>query len=269
VGFYGGIDYGFGYFGNGFWGGEWRGNTFYYNTAVMRVNTTVIRNVYVNRTVIENNNSHVAFNGGQGGVQARPTPQEEQYSHERHIPPVAAQTQHVQEARNNPELRASANRGKPPVAATVRPADFKTGAVPAREAGGEYKAPPANAARGNEGRPDNEGRAPANAPTHANQLQPPKFTPPNTGNAATDKKYQQEQQKLAAKENKEDQKLQQQQDKEHQQAAKKNYNDTQKQQMEQRHAQQTQQLQQKHATEQKQMEQRQAAPKAENRPEKR
>lgn len=266
VGFYGGIDYGFGYFGNGFGGGEWRGNTFFYNTAVVHVNTTVIRNVYVNNTVIENNNSHVAFNGGQGGVQAHPTAQEEQYSHERHIPAVAAQNQHVQEARNNPQLRASVNRGKPPVAATVKPADFKTGAEPAREAGGEYKAPPANAAKGNEARPGNEGGAPANAPSHASDLQPPKFTPPNTGNAATDNKYQQQQQQLAAKENKENQKLQQQQEKEHQQAAKKNYNDTQKQQMEQRHAQQTQQLQQKHATEQRQMEQRQATPRAENKP---
>ena len=60
-----------------FYGGEWRNNAFYYNTAVMHVNTTEIRNVYVNRTVIVNNNSHVAFNGGQGGVQARPTAQRE------------------------------------------------------------------------------------------------------------------------------------------------------------------------------------------------
>lgn len=101
VGFYGGIDYGFGYFGNGFYGGEWRGDRFFYNTAVVRVNTTVIRNVYVNNTVIERNNSHVAFNGGQGGVQARPTSQDQQYAHERHMPPVAAQNQHFQQARGN------------------------------------------------------------------------------------------------------------------------------------------------------------------------
>ena len=44
-----------------------------------------IRNVYVNRTVIVNNNSHVAFNGGQGGVQVRPTPQQESYMHKHHI----------------------------------------------------------------------------------------------------------------------------------------------------------------------------------------
>src|SRR5271157_896958 len=91
VGFYGGINYGFGYFGTGFGGGEWRGGSFFYNTAVVRVNTVNITNVYVNKTVIVNNESHVAFNGGQGGVEARPTPQEEQYAHETHSPPVAAQ----------------------------------------------------------------------------------------------------------------------------------------------------------------------------------
>jgi hypothetical protein len=40
VGFYGGINYGFGYGGVGFFGGEWRGGAFAYNTAVMNVNTS-------------------------------------------------------------------------------------------------------------------------------------------------------------------------------------------------------------------------------------
>jgi hypothetical protein len=224
--------------------------------------------------------THVSYNGGTGGVEARPTPQEESYANQHHVGPVAAQTQHVQAARSNPELRASANQGKPPIAATARPGDFKTGVVATRQAGGEYKAPPANAARGNEGRPGNEARpgtenrpantteAPGNTGNHASELQPHKFTPPNTGNAATDKKYQQQQDKLAAKQTQDHQKLQQQQDKEHKQATTKNYNDAQKQQMEQRHTQQTQQVEQKHATQQKQMEQRQAppAPKPESRP---
>ena len=124
VGFYGGIDYGYGYGGNGFYGGEWRNNAFYYNTAVMNVNTTEIRNVYVNRTVIVNNNSHVAFNGGQGGIQARPTPQQESYMHEHHTPPVAAQVQQVHAARENRALFASNNHGRPPVAATAKPGEF-------------------------------------------------------------------------------------------------------------------------------------------------
>src|SRR5208337_83465 len=142
IGFYGGINYGFGYGGNGFYGGEWRGGTFFYNTAVMNVNTTVIRNVYVNRTVIVNNNSHVAFNGGQGGVSARPTPEQESYAHERHIPPVAAQTQHEHAASQNRALFAATNHGRPPVAATARPGEFSgRGVVAARAAGAAYHAP--------------------------------------------------------------------------------------------------------------------------------
>ncbi len=37
VGFYGGINYGFGYGGVGFYGGRWEGGVFRYNTAVWRV----------------------------------------------------------------------------------------------------------------------------------------------------------------------------------------------------------------------------------------
>jgi hypothetical protein len=278
VGFYGGINYGFGYGGVGYEGGRWEGGHFSYNTYVNRVNTTIIHNTYNTRVTYVSEN-HVSYNGGTGGVEARPTPQQESYANQHHVGPVASQTQHVQEARRNPELRASANRGKPPIAATAKPSDFKTGVVASRQAGGEYKAPPANAARGNEVRPENEARPgtenrPENTtearPNHASELQPHKFTPPNTGNAANDKKYQQQQDKLAAKQAQDHQKLQQQQEKEHQQATQKNYNDAQKQQLEQRHAQQTQQVEQKHATQQKQMEQRQAprqtAPKPESHP---
>ncbi|MGA2860089.1 MAG: hypothetical protein ABSE40_24755 [Candidatus Sulfotelmatobacter sp.] len=267
VGFYGGINYGFGYGGVGYEGGRWEGGHFSYNTYVNHVNTTIIHNTY-NTRVTNVSENHVSYNGGTGGVEARPTPQQESYANERHVGPVAAQVQHVQEARNNPELRASANHGKPPIAATAKPGDFKFGVAASRQAGGEYKAPPANAARSNEAHPANEARP--NTVSHASELQPHKFTPPNTGNAATDKKYQQQQDKLAAKQTQDHQKLQQQQEKEHQQATQKNYNDAQKQQMEQRHAKQTQQVEQKHATQQKQMEQRQAprqtAPKPESRP---
>lgn len=273
VGFYGGIYYGFGYGGVGYQGGRWEGGHFSYNTYVTNVNTTIIHNTY-NTTITNVSETRVSYNGGTGGIEARPTAQEESYANEHHVGPVAAQTQHVQQARSNPELRASANQGKPPIAATAKAGDFKTGVVASRQAGGEYKAPPANAARANEARPgtDNhpENAGAANPTNHASDLQTHKFTPPNTGNAATDKKYQQQQDKLAAKQTQDHQKLQQQQDKEHQQAAQKNYNDAQKQQMEQRHAQQTQQIEQKHASQQKQMEERQTprqtAPKPENHP---
>ena len=52
VGYYGGVNYGFGYMGIGFAGGMWQGGFFSYNTAIMNVNTTVIRNTYVDRTIV-------------------------------------------------------------------------------------------------------------------------------------------------------------------------------------------------------------------------
>jgi WXXGXW repeat (2 copies) len=275
VGFYGGINYGFGYGGDGYEGGRWEGGRFSYNTYVNRVDTTVIHNTY-NTTVTHVSENRVSFNGGSGGVEARPSPKEESYATEHHVGPVAAQTQHVQAARSNPELRASANQGKPPIAASAKPGDFKTGVVASKQAGGEYKTPPANAAHGNETRPSAENRAEnttearPKANQDASELQPHKSAPPTTGNAATDKKYQQQQDKLAAKQTQDHQKLQQQQEKEHQQATKNNYNDTQKAQMEQRHAQQTQQVEQKHSTQLAQMQQHQApsrnTPKPESHP---
>jgi len=121
LGFYGGINYGFGYFGEGFAGGEWRGGEFFYNRSVTNVNVTNITNVY-NKTVIVNNNTHVAYNGGQGGVAARPTPQQAAYAHESHRGPVSTQLQHEHAASQNRALFARENHGRPSVAATARPA---------------------------------------------------------------------------------------------------------------------------------------------------
>ncbi len=142
IGFYGGINYGFGYGGVGFVGGEWRGGAFFYNTAVMRVDTVHVTNVYVNRTVIVNNESHVAFNGGAGGVQARPTAQELAYAREPHQAALASQVQQEHAAHQDRANFASVNHGAPAVAATARPGEFKgRGVVGARSAGAPYHAP--------------------------------------------------------------------------------------------------------------------------------
>src|SRR5271163_4759841 len=53
VGFYGGINYGFGYGGVGFEGGRWQGGHLFYNRSVVNVGTTNITNVY-NKTVVNN-----------------------------------------------------------------------------------------------------------------------------------------------------------------------------------------------------------------------
>jgi WXXGXW repeat (2 copies) len=140
VGFYGGINYGFGYGGVGFVGGEWRGGAFFYNRSVTNVSVTSVTNVYT-KTVAVNEN-HVAFNGGTGGIQARPTAAEETYAHERHTPALASQTEHEHMASQNRANFASENHGRPAVAATAKPGDFSArSAVAARSAGGEYHAP--------------------------------------------------------------------------------------------------------------------------------
>jgi hypothetical protein len=172
VGFYGGIAYGYGYFGRGYDGGRWQGNQFYYNRSVN--NVTNITNVY-NTTVVNNSTTvnRVSYNGGNGGVTAQPTAAEQAAARERHIPPVAAQTQHIQAAQSNPQLRASANEGKPPIAATARPASF-TGSqvVPAKAAGAPYH-PPANRAAA----PSNN-RAAAAEPTGRTSVPQPANEPP-------------------------------------------------------------------------------------------
>jgi YXWGXW repeat-containing protein len=113
VGFYGGINYGFGYGGVGFVGGEWRGGVFAYNTAVVHVNETVVHNTYVNRTVINNTTvNRVSFNG-EGGVRAQPTAQERGYMHEEHLQRTSAQMSHQSAARVDRSNYVSVNHGTP------------------------------------------------------------------------------------------------------------------------------------------------------------
>jgi hypothetical protein len=161
VGFYGGINYGFGYYGEGFAGGRWDNDRFMYNAAVVNVNQTVIHNVYVDKTVVVNNTNttRVSFNGGQGGTSARPTARDQQVAQARHVPPAEAQMRNRQAARSNPQLRASTNQGKPAVAATAKPGDFTAHAVPAKSAGGGAWHPPANpreAAKAHNARPSGD-----------------------------------------------------------------------------------------------------------------
>jgi hypothetical protein len=233
VGFYGGIAYGFGYFGFGYEGGRWDHGRFFYNRAVNNINIVNIHNVYNERVVNNITVNRISYNGGNGGINARPRPEDEIAARERHIAPVAVQTQHLEAARANPQLRASVNQGRPPIAATPRPGAFNDRtAVSAREAGGPYH-PEAN-------RPV--------AAAHAKDLAPhPRLAPPNTGNPKLDQKFQQQQEKLYAQQDRDHQKLQQRQEQDHQRLAKQKPNEARNQQLEQKHQAQTQQLEQKHA----------------------
>jgi hypothetical protein len=113
VGFYGGINYGFGYTGAGFFGGRWEGSHFAYNTAVFNVNRTMIHNTYIENVHVNNVGVHTSFNGGRGGIEARATGDEQRWSHEQHTMPTGEQQNHMQMAGNNRANFASANGGHP------------------------------------------------------------------------------------------------------------------------------------------------------------
>jgi len=159
VGFYGGINYGFGYTGVGYAGGYWHGGVFFYNRSVSHVNVTIIHNTY-NRAVVVNN-VHTSFNGGHGGIMARPTAADERYSHEEHMEATHEQVSNREAAGRNRAFLASENHGHPAVAATARPGEFSGHGVeasrgamgvarPEARGGNEHNARPAAAPRQSE-----------------------------------------------------------------------------------------------------------------------
>jgi len=278
VGFYGGISYGYGYFGHGYEGGRWDNGHFDYNQSVSHIDVSRNHNFYNTRVEDNSRGNRVSFNGGNGGVQVRATSQEESAGRQRHIAPVAAQTQHVQSARANPELRASSNQGKPPIAATSRPGAFKeSGAVAAKEGGAVHNAPATaqnnNRPNAETTRPNTDTNRPAaetNRPSpavHARDIPPAQhIAAPNTGNANTDRKYQQQQDKLQTQQVKERQTLQTRQEQDHQRLPQKPANEPKQQPLEQKHQQQTEQLAQKHTQQQQQLQQRQQPAQHQNEP---
>lgn len=230
VGFYGGINYGFGYWGGGYDGGRWNNGHYYYNTSVNNVGGDRFHNVYNENVDHGNGNNHVSFNGGKGGIESRPNSQQESAAKQNHIPAVAAQTSHAQAARANPEQRAGVNHGNPSNNSTVRSSveENKAGS------GGEVHS--------------------ASSAVHPKDL--PAFSRPaaaNSGNAKADQKYEARQTNLINKQNADRASLQQKQDTEHQQQ-KANANqqkvNASQQKLEQKHQQQTQKQAQQHSQQQ-------------------
>jgi hypothetical protein len=188
IGYYGGINYGFGYTGVGYAGGYWSHSAFYYNRAVNNFGNTRITNVY-NKTVVVNRTTNVSYNGGVGGTAARPTSAELAAAREQHVAPTAAQVHHQQAASADRALQASVNHGSPPVAATRQPGRFTgQGVVAARGAApvaptpaGERRAtaigtaartPPTARQEHPPARPAVTGTATRNAPATARAPQP-------------------------------------------------------------------------------------------------
>src|SRR6202453_433656 len=90
VGFYGGINYGFGYAGVGYQGGYWNNGAFFYNRSVNNVanvtNVCAKTVIFINVTV-----NDVSYNGGAGGLSARPTAEEQTATNAKHVARTSAQ----------------------------------------------------------------------------------------------------------------------------------------------------------------------------------
>ena len=152
VGFYGGVNYGFGYTGVGFLGGVWAGSVFRYNTAVMHVGVG-FHDVYVDRAAVVEGGVRVSFNG-RGGVAARPTAAERIAERDHHIEHTELQRSHEHAASLDRSARFSENHGRPSHAATAR--------------AGERRAE------------NHAGRGPAERPAAESIVQPPSIVQPST-----------------------------------------------------------------------------------------
>jgi hypothetical protein len=166
VGYYGGVNYGFGYMGVGFAGGMWRGGVFAYNRAVMHVGYGGGwggNRVYSDRSIVERNtivNNHVAYNGGPGGIRHEPTSQERMADHEQHTARTSFQTQHANEAMHNRAAYFNNNHGRPATLATARPLGREAHAAPESRGGQNPMY---------EGRGNNAAR-PANRPNNGEEM---------------------------------------------------------------------------------------------------
>jgi WXXGXW repeat (2 copies) len=129
VGFYGGVNYGFGFGGVGFAGGEWRGGAFAYNSAVANFGSVHVTNVYEDRVIVTQNTivntDHVSFNGG-AGIQVHASAVEMQAANEHHFQATSEQTQHVSFAAQDRSQLASVNAGRPAMAASANVGAYRS-----------------------------------------------------------------------------------------------------------------------------------------------
>ena len=179
IGYYGGINYGYGYTGYGYYGGRWDHGNFRYNASANNFGGRHVTNIY-RQTIVNNNTTRVSFNGGRGGVRAQPRGNELVAARDQHVPASSQQTQHAQAAAGNHALLSSVNRGRPPVAASSHPGDFSAGTARAR---GATRTP--------------DEATPRTAAAPATQRQPRAAAPQERSNAAAPQVERQQQRAVA------------------------------------------------------------------------
>ena len=137
IGFYGGVDYGYGYNGLGYEGGRWENGRFFYNTTVNNFGGVRVTNVYGQPVTVPPGGGRASYNGGPGGNLLKPTPEQERLVTEQHIPPTPAQK--VRSARpastpssSIPPIRASRRSPQRRVPASSRGRAWSRQKPPAR-----------------------------------------------------------------------------------------------------------------------------------------
>jgi hypothetical protein len=139
IGFYGGINYGFGYVGFGYEGGYWNSGRFFYNRVYNNIGGRSLHNVYSYRANVHVNNVHVnnnvrvnnnergnnnvrpSYRGGPNGVEAHPQPSEGAAYREPTAPRMNTQVQHEQNYSTQRGQYASPGNNRPATTAETRP----------------------------------------------------------------------------------------------------------------------------------------------------
>ena len=173
VGYYGGINYGYGYIGNGYAGGRWDRGHFRYNSAVNNIPSGRVHDVY--RTPVPQRPPHAeSYMGGNSHWHTGPTASQRRFEGRQHPNPTPEQTDHEHRAIGMPEQRLGNNHGAPPTAATPRAGGFGDPQVEHVRPAPEMRPQPGRYGPGMarpEGRPE-RGGAPRTEPRGEPQGQP-------------------------------------------------------------------------------------------------
>jgi hypothetical protein len=135
VGFYGGLNYGYGYNGVGYQGGRWEGGRLRYNLGANNLGRGGDHHsTYRARLPTPVHYDRSGVNGGPDGARAlQPTPAQQQWLATPHTQPTSRQLDHERSALTMPVQRNTVNHGAPQIAATRQPSGFEApGAVRAR-----------------------------------------------------------------------------------------------------------------------------------------
>jgi hypothetical protein len=120
IGYYGGVNYGCGYIGRGYYGGFWRQGGFYYNRLCNNVGTLPPTTVY-ERTVSVVNNSPTSYTGGPKGLKSAPSSSELAALQQPRLAPLPVQQSLVKSAMADPANSMRVNQGKPTAVVVSQP----------------------------------------------------------------------------------------------------------------------------------------------------